>query len=94
MATMQSFDFGYACAAMKSNAETLKNLMAKHGMTRAAAARLLEIAPQTLNSWLAPEDAQSYRLMPNNMLRLLRLELGEAQAALPTFERAPRRRRP
>lgn len=78
--------------AMKGNAEKLAGLMRKHGMTRRATYELLEVKSSTLNSWLAPEDAASYRPMPNNMLRLLRLELGEAEPALPTFERAPRRR--
>jgi hypothetical protein len=63
-------------------------------MTRRETYELLQVKSSTLNSWLAPEDAPSYRPMPNNMLRLLKLELGEAKPALPTYEPAPRRRRP
>jgi transcriptional regulator with XRE-family HTH domain len=75
---------------MKTNADNLKGLMAKHGMTRKATAELIEIAPQTLNGYLAPEGAPSYRPMPNNLLRLLKLELGEARPKLPTLDRAKR----
>lgn len=92
VATLQPDGFLLSCPAMKGNAEKLAGLMRKHGMTRRATYELLEVKSSTLNSWLAPEDAPSYRPMPNNMLRLLRLELGEAEPALPTYEPTPRRR--
>jgi len=79
--------------AMKSNAEHLRALMAKHGMSQVGTAGLLEVAPQTLRSWLVSENARSYRPMPNNMLRLLRLELGEATPRGPSPKKATRRRR-
>lgn len=79
--------------AMRSNADVLRALMVKHGMTRPNVYGLLEISRATLNSWLAPPESPSHRPMPNNMLRLLRLELGEATPSLPVFTTRPRSRR-
>ena len=62
-----------------ANGDQLRELMERHGLSRTVAARLLGVARPTINSWLAPPGAASFRAMPGPMLRLALLTLGEAR---------------
>lgn len=57
------------------NSERLKGLMREHQLSRPQVALLLDVARQTVDSWLAPPSATSHRNMPDNMLRLLQFTI-------------------
>lgn len=51
--------------------------MQEHHLSRPQVALLLDVARQTVDSWLAPASASSHRNMPDNMLRLLQFEIAD-----------------
>ena len=68
-----------ACMTHPDNPAKLRELMERHGLTRQAVGELLDVNRVTVNSWLAPVGSPSHRAMPDNLLRLALLELGEAR---------------
>ena len=71
------------------NPTKLRELMQKHGLSRSAVAKLLTVSDITVDSWLAPVTSKAHRVMPDNMLRLAMLELGEARRARRPRKPAP-----
>ena len=74
--------------AMTDNPTKLRELMARHDLTREAVAELLDVKRSTVSAWLAPAGSPSRREMPDNMIRLALLELREARP------RGPGKRKP
>lgn len=62
-----------------SNAETLRLLMRRHGLTRAAVAETLGVSHATVDAWLRPPRNRAHRAMPDPMIELLRLKLAASR---------------
>ncbi len=58
-----------------TNADRLRALMKKHGLTRPAVAEKLGVSRATVNTWLAPPGASSHVPMPGHRLELLEIKL-------------------
>lgn len=58
-----------------SNAEALRRLMDRHKLSRDRVAELCVVQRSTVDSWLAPMGAASYRAMPDRAIDLLELRL-------------------
>lgn len=57
------------------NAEALRKIMDRQSLTRDDVGRLCVVQRSTVDSWLAPEDAASYRAMPDRAIDMLELRL-------------------
>lgn len=62
---------------MATNAETLRKLMQKHGLTRVKVAELTHRSRQAVDNWLAPDEAYWKCQMPNSAMELLKMKLKE-----------------
>lgn len=58
-----------------TNAETLRQIMQDHGLTRVDTAKLLGVSLKTIEGWLATPGCSSHRKVKSNMIELLRLKV-------------------
>lgn len=77
----------------ESNAAKLRELMSKHDLSRADVADLLKLPTVTVGAWLATAGSAKHRQMPDQMLRLVMLELRESRPARKLTRRREARRR-
>lgn len=60
------------------SAEELREFLIEHGLTGAAAARLVGVDSRTIRKWTASEEAANRRSIPWSAWALLRLRVGSA----------------
>lgn len=77
----------------KTNNDRLRELMKKHGLSRADVCRILNLAvtkggqTPAVTKWLAsPSDPGNYRAMPDLQLEMLEIKLGVREVELFTKE--------
>lgn len=54
----------------------LRELLARHGLTRACAAEMVCATKAQFDKWCLPEDSSNYHPMPPAAVKLLRILLG------------------
>lgn len=64
-----------------SNADRLRRMMARHGLTRGQVAELARSSESAVDAWLRPPDNAGHRGMPDGLLELVALKLGESLPA-------------
>lgn len=62
--------------AVNTNKRLLK-LIKKHGLTSAKVAELVKVQPVTVEHWRQTPGGTGYRAMPDGLLELLQIKLGE-----------------
>lgn len=60
---------------MSANVTELRTLMRERGLSRKDVAKLCDVSIHSVNAWLKPPHAKSYRPMHRRELRHLQLEL-------------------
>ena len=61
-----------------SNKRLLK-LIKKHGLTSSRVAELVKVQPVTVEHWRQTPGGTGYRVMPDGLLELLEIKLGETE---------------
>ncbi len=68
---------GWTRRVRRTNEQVLRALVEKHGLDRDRVADLTRSTPHTAKAWMRSEDNAAHRRIPDGLLELLCLKLGE-----------------